>query len=147
MNKNQAGPQGSGDLLMDILQEAGIGRRSVVRVAGRDGLGPVIWLCRKGFEDVGYVRLGAGGPRDAADVLLVLHDPSPAEWQALLDHHHGLKDGGVLILQTHPLRANDGSDPVHGRLEQAGLRVERCVLRQFRELHVARQTGAMRRAA
>src|ERR1035437_9255498 len=104
---------------MAVLRDAGIGRSSVVRVAGRDGLGPLIWLCRRGFEEVGYVRRDAGGPREPADLLLVLHDPPPAELQALLAQHGWLKDGGVLILQTRDLRAPDGPDPVHPVLERA----------------------------
>jgi hypothetical protein len=140
--------EGSGDVLMAVLHDAGIGRSSVVRVAGRDGLGPLIWLCRRGFEDVGYVRLDSGGPREPADVLLVLHDPAPAELQALLAQHGWLKDGGVLILQTRDLRAPDGHDPLHPVLEKAGYRVERCVRRQLRELHVARHGPAgLRQAA
>jgi hypothetical protein len=133
---------------MDVLHDAGIGLDSVVRVAGRDGLAPMIWLCRKGFTDVGYVRLGAGGAREPADLLLVLHDPSPQELNALLARHGGLKEGGVLVLQTQDTRAADGSDPVHPVLEAAGFRVERCVLRHFKELHVARHVPQrMRQAA
>jgi hypothetical protein len=138
MDDSSPRPAGSGDLLMALLHDAGIGLNSVVRVAGRDGLGPLIWLCRRGFEDVGYVRLGAGGPREPADLLLVLHDPPPAELEALLAQHGALKEGGVLILQTREMRAPDGQDAVHPVLEKAGYRVERCVLRHFRELHVAR---------
>src|SRR5271170_5412717 len=134
------------DLLMDVLHDAGIGRSSVVRVAGRDGLAPLIWLCRKGFQDVGYVRPGAGGPREPADLLLVLHDPSPGELATLLAQHGLLKDDGVLILQTREQRAPNGSVPVHGLLEKAGFRVERCVLRQYRELHVARHIPALAKA-
>jgi hypothetical protein len=142
MDDSSLRPTGSGDLLMAVLHDAGIGLNSVVRVAGRDGLGPMIWLCRRGFEDVGYVRLDSGGPREPADLLLVLHDPPLAELEALLAQHGALKEGGVLILQTKDLRDAVGHDPVHPVLEKAGYRVERCVLRQFRELHVARHAHA-----
>jgi hypothetical protein len=142
MVDSSPGAERSGDVLMAVLHEAGIGLNSVVRVAGRDGLGPLIWLCRRGFEDVGYVRLDAGGPREPADLLLVLHDPPPAELRALLEQHGWLKDGGVLILQTRDLRAPGGCDPIHPVLEKAGYRVERCVRRQLRELHVARHAPA-----
>jgi hypothetical protein len=148
MSDFHAGPAGSGDVLMDVLRGAGIGPNSVVRVAGRDGLAPLIWLCRKGFQDVGYVRLGAGGAREAADLLLVLHDPPQSELSAILTRHGWLKEGGVLVLQTRDQRASDGSDPVHPLLEAAGFQIERCLLRHFKELHVARRMpSALRRAA
>jgi hypothetical protein len=134
-----------GDTLMAVLRDAGIGPDSVVRVAGRDGLAPLIWLCRQGFSDVGYVRLGAGGMNEAADLLLILHNPPPEEMQALLRRHGGLKPGGVLVLQT---READGSDRVQSMLDAAGFRVERCLQRHFKVLHVARHIPQrMRQAA
>jgi hypothetical protein len=126
---------------MAVLSDAGIGPQSVVRVAGRDGLAPLIWLCRRGFEDVGYVRLESGGPREEADLLLMLHNPQPDDLARLLSRHAGLKDGGVLILQTRRPPAWE-SDPAHTLLEAAGFRVERCVARQQRQLHIARYVPA-----
>jgi hypothetical protein len=149
MMREMPAANGSGDLLMTVLSQAGIGPDSMIAVAGRDALGPMIWLCRRGFQHVSHVRLAAGGPREPADLLLVLHDPSPPELTTLLSHHGWLKDDGVLILQTRDLRQPDGHDPVHPVLEAAGFRVERCVLRHLRELHVARHVpdGGFKRAA
>jgi hypothetical protein len=128
----------SGQLLFELLQEAGIGSGSVVRVAGRGGLAPLIWLCRRGFADVGYVRPGLGGPREPADVLLVLDSLSLAELDTLV-HEHGLvRQGGVVIVKTPDLHDADGHDLAHDVLERAGFRVERCVPRRCQELHVAR---------
>jgi hypothetical protein len=128
----------SGAVLMSLLREAGVGPRSRVRVAGRDGLAPLIWLCRSGFDDVGYVRLGSGGPREPADVLLALGGLSLGELETLLSEHGLVREGGALIIKTPDLRGADGRDPVHAILERAGFHVEHCVHRQTQELHLAR---------
>ncbi len=128
----------SGAVLMDLLRQAGVGPRSLVRIAGRDGLAPLIWLCRYGFEDVAYVRLGAPAPHVPADLVLALGCMDLAEVGRLLAEPHLLREGGVLVVKTPILGAVDGRDPVHDVLEHAGFHVERCLHRQTRELHVAR---------
>ena len=128
----------SGAVLMDLLRQAGVGPRSLVRIAGRDGLAPLIWLCRYGFEDVAYVRLGAPAPREPADVVLALGCMDLDEVTRLLAEPHLLREGGVLVLKTPILTAQDGRDPVHEVLERAGFSVERCLPRLRQELHVAR---------
>ncbi len=147
MSDVHAGPAGSGDVLMDVLRGVGIGPNSVVRVAGRDGLAPLIWLCRKGFQDEGYTCLGAGCAREAGDLLLVLHDPPRSELPAILTRRGWLKECGVLVPQTRDQRALDGSDPVHPLLEAAGFQIERCLLRHLKELHVARRMPSTLRQA
>ena len=128
----------SGQLLLQLLQDAGVGSDSVVRIAGRGALAPLIWLCRLGFADVGYVRPGVGGPHDPADVLLVLDATGLAELEALVHDHGLLREGGVLIVKTPDLHDAQGHDPAHDVLERAGFHVERCVPRHDKELHVAR---------
>ena len=136
------------NLLTAILQDAGVSTRSAVRVTGKGGLAPLIWLCRHGFDDVAYVHYDGGGPRDPADVLLILANTPPAELEHLLDEHPRLREGGVLIVQTPALRTADGQDPIHLILERAGYRVERCIPHRSREVHIARrQFAADRRHA
>ena len=67
------------DVLSTILDNAGVNAGSAVRVTGKGGLAPLIWLCRRGFDDVAYVHYHGGGPRDPADVLLILQSTPPAE--------------------------------------------------------------------
>jgi hypothetical protein len=135
----------SGAVLMSLLRQAGAGASSRIRVAGRDGLAPLIWLCRSGFEDVGYVRLIAGGPREPADVLLVLGGLGLDELEGLLAQHGLLREGGALILKTPCHAGPDGRDPVHAALDRAGYRLERCVHRHAQELHLARREPAQGR--
>ena len=142
-------PTRSGVILMNILREAGVGPRSVVRVAGHGALAPLIWLCRLGFADVGYVRPGVGGPREPADVLLALDGVALPELERLLGEHGLVREGGVIVVKTPDLRLAGERDPVHDALELAGYHVERCVHRRAQELHVARFEGrpALARAA
>ncbi len=134
-------PTRSGVVLMNILREAGIGPRSVVRVAGHGALAPLIWLCRLGFADVGYIRPGVGGPREPADVLLALDGLTLAELERLIGEHGLVREGGVIVVKTPDLRVAGDRDPVHDALERAGYHVERCVHRHAQELHVARFEG------
>ncbi len=127
------------DPLSKILQDAGVRPDSAVRVTGKDGLAPMIWLCRHGFEDVAYVRQGQCAPQDPGDVLLVLHNTRPDELERLLNDRPPVRKGGLLIVQTPALHTADGHDPVHLILERAGYVVERCVLRRSNEIHVARR--------
>lgn len=139
------------DLLSSVLADAGLSPSSTISVTGKDGLAPLIWLCRHGFEHVTYVRSGQGCPRQAADALLVLRTTPLAELEQILAQPGQLREGGVLIVQTPDLRTPDGDDPIHAVLERAGFRIERCIMRrQNCELHVARRKtdrSAWRRAA
>jgi hypothetical protein len=127
------------DLLSSVLTDAGLDKTSTINVTGKDGLAPLIWLCRHGFDHVAYVRSGPGCPRQAADALLVLHTTPLAELERLLAEPGQLREGGVLIIQTPDLRASDGRDPIHALLRRAGYRIERCIMRRNGELHVARR--------
>lgn len=129
----------SADLLSTILEDAGVNASSAVRVTGKDGLAPLIWLCRHGFDDVAYVHYDGGGPRDPADVLLILQSTPPAELEHLLNERPCLREGGLLIVQTPALKTESGRDPIHLILERAGYVVERCVPRRSNEIHVARR--------
>jgi len=137
------------DVLSTILDNAGVNAGSAVRVTGKGGLAPLIWLCRRGFDDVAYVHYHGGGPRDPADVLLILQSTPPAELEHLLNERPCVREGGVLIVQTPAVKTADGRDPIHLILERAGYLVERCIPHRSNEVHVARRrtTAACRQAA
>jgi hypothetical protein len=122
----------SGALLLALLNQAGAGPGSRVRVIGRDGLAPLIWLCRQGFDDVGYICLAAGGPYEAADVLLALGGLTAHELAALPGQLRLLRDGGSLIVKTTPSGA-----PADALIDGAGLLVVRRVARHGHELRLA----------
>lgn len=128
-----------GDVLSKILEDAGVRADSAVRVTGKDGLAPLVWLCRHGFDDVAYVRPGQGAPRDPGDVLLLLHVASHDELERLLSEKPPVREGGLLIVQTPAPPADSRGDPVHLILERAGYAVERCIPRRSNEVHVARR--------
>jgi hypothetical protein len=137
------------DTLLQILQDAGVNARSAVRVTGKDGLAPLIWLCRHGFDDVAYVRPGDGAPKDPGDVLLMLHSTLPSELETLLNARLPVREGGILVVQTPALPRSGGRDPIHLILENAGYAVERCIARHANEIHIARRrpTTERRKAA
>ena len=132
------------DLLWTLLEEAGVDKRAAVRITGRDGLAPLIWLCRHGFDDVAYVRSEGGGPHETGDVLLVPHSTEPAELERLLAAHALVREGGVVVIRTPKLRSADGRDPIHRLFETAGYTVERCVDQPSGEIHLARRQPAPR---
>jgi hypothetical protein len=95
MNASVPRPDQDRDSLSKILRDAGVRADSAVRVTGKDGLAPLIWLCRHGFENVAYVRQGHGAPRDPGDVLLVLHNTAPDELERLLNDRPAVREGGL----------------------------------------------------
>jgi len=128
------------DILADLLRRAGVDKSSTIRVTGPAGLAALLWFCRHGYEQVGYVR---GGPCPAEDGDLVLA-PQTCDVGALagiLAKGPHPRAGGVLIVQTPiPDSATPaGADPVHELLARCGYNVERCVRGHHRELHVARR--------
>jgi len=58
------------DTLTDLLAQAGVGKDDTIRVTGPAGLAALLWFCRHGYQQVGYVSRGRG-PTDDGDLLLV----------------------------------------------------------------------------
>jgi hypothetical protein len=136
------------DLFVRVLADAGISRKSAIRVAGRSGLVPLIWLCRHGFEDVAYLRQGCDAAHADADVVLMLDNTPQAELETLLHRPLHLREGGVLVVSAACRRARGGADPVRAVLEEAGYQIEHCLPRRDGQLHIARRRcTAMRGAA
>ena len=58
--------------LSQLLIEAGLDAGSAIRVTGPGALPALIWLCRRGYENVGCLQAGARAPADEADALSAL---------------------------------------------------------------------------
>ena len=135
-------PDGRGaslsETLADLLQGAGLGKADTIRITGPAGLAALLWFCRHGYEQVGYVGAGRG-PHEDGDLLLAPQTRSVCQLEQMLRSGPRPRRGGVLIVQT-PLPAQaTGVDPVHDLLSREGYRVERCLHGRHRELHVARR--------
>ena len=135
------------DILTDLLRRAGVDKSSTIRVTGHAGLAALLWFCRHGYDQVGYVR-GGPCPAEDGDLVLARQTQDLASLDAMLRHGPHPRAGGVLIVQT-PLYERAPTDPVHDLLIRAGYRVERCLHGHHRELHVARRrvSPPMRKAA
>jgi len=137
------------DILSDLLQRAGVDKTSTIRVTGPAGLAALLWFCRHGYEQVGYVRAGPS-PADDGDLVLAPQTCDVQALEAILKRGPHPRAGGVLIVQTPiPETADAGApDPVHDLLARSGYRVERCLRGHHRELHVARRRdGVLERKA
>ncbi|TAJ70197.1 MAG: hypothetical protein EPO51_19070 [Phenylobacterium sp.] len=147
----QDGPNGlrTGDPLISLLAQAQVTKTSVIRVTGSSGLSALLWLCRHGFDQVGYVKSGQGCPHEEADALLIAHTCDEPTLRRLLTTGPHVREGGVLVFQSPvPASAIGRKDPIHRLLEDHGYAVERCVHGAHREVHVARRVAhAWRKAA
>jgi len=128
------------DILADLLRRAGVDKSSTIRVTGPAGLAALLWFCRHGYEQVGYVR-GGPCPGDDGDLVLAPQTCDVGALAGILAKGPHPRAGGVLIIQTPiPEDAKPGViDPVHELLARSGYSVERCVRGHHRELHVARR--------
>jgi hypothetical protein len=129
------------DPLISLLETAQVKKSSLIRVTGPSGLSALLWLCRHGFERVGYVKASAGCPHEQADALIVAHTCDYDALKQLLSTGPHVREGGVLILRSPlPIKgAGVRSDPIHRLLEMNGYVVEQCLHGRHRELHVARR--------
>lgn len=135
------------DLLLGFLRGAGLGKASVIRVTGPSALSALLWLCRHGYDQVGYVRADVGAPHEEEpDAILVAHTCGDLELKRALTVARLARPGGVFIFR---LRTQPGSSPlgVEWLLEQHGFAVERRLDGQRRALVVARRVAALQRAA
>jgi hypothetical protein len=128
------------DILTDLLRRAGVDKSSTIRVTGPAGLAALLWFCRHGYDQVGYVRAGPC-PADDGDLVLAPQTCDVGALATILSRGPHPRAGGVLIVQTPiPDAATPGAvDPVHDLLIRNGYRIERCLRGHHRELHVARR--------
>ena len=139
----------SSDPLIAMLERAHVDRSSLILLTGPSGLSALLWLCRHGYERVGYLRPGAGS-HEPADALIVAHTCDDSALERLLSTGPHVREGGVMVFQS-PLPHADAAraDPVHRLLRRHGYAIEQCHHGCRRALHVARRgwRQAFRRAA
>ena len=129
----------SSDPLISLLARAHITKSSVIRVTGSSGLSALLWLCRHGFEQVGYLKPGHG-PHEAPDALIVARTCDEATLAALLQNGPHVREGGALVFQSPlPRVLAFRADPIHRLLRRHGYTVEECHHGHRRELHIARR--------
>jgi hypothetical protein len=139
----------SSDPLISLLERAHVTKSSLIRVTGSSGLSALLWLCRHDYQQVGYLRPGAG-PHEQPDALIVAHTCDEATLRDLLETGPHVREGGALIFQSPlPRVLAFRSDPIHRLLKSHGYEVEECHHGQRRELHVARRqpTVPLKKAA
>ncbi|MDB5459476.1 MAG: hypothetical protein JWO72_1217 [Caulobacteraceae bacterium] len=131
----------SSDPLLSLLEGVRVGKSSLIRVTGPSGLSALLWLCRHGFERVGYVKPGSGGPHEEADALIIAHTCDEPALARLLATGPHVREGGVLFFRSHLPNTDEGLGPdlIHGLLQLHGYVVEKCMHGSHRELHVARR--------
>jgi hypothetical protein len=130
----------SADPLLSLLEDVQVSKSSLIRVTGSSGLSALLWLCRHGFERVGYVKPGAAS-HDEADAVIIAHTCDAPTLAGLLAAGPHVREGGVLIFRS-PLPMTDEElrcDPIHRLLQANGYVVEKCLHGSHRELHVARR--------
>ena len=130
----------SHDPLSYLLEEAGVHKDSVIRVTGPHGLAALLWLCRHGYEQAGYLRPEGLSTMAEAQVLIVSGPLSAEALEALLDHGPRLCDGGLMIVQT-PRTALGDPDAPHRIFRRHNMVVVRRLNRHHRQLCLARRAG------
>jgi hypothetical protein len=131
----------------ELLESVGVSKSSVIRVTGPSSLSALIWFCRHGFEQVGYVRPGEGCLHEEPDAIIVAHTCNELDLKRLLSVGRQVRPGGVFIFQFRS--AADASPlAIDWLLQQAGFTAEQRLERGRRALIVARRrTVALRKAA
>ncbi|HXQ47320.1 MAG TPA: hypothetical protein VN806_11935 [Caulobacteraceae bacterium] len=137
----QAPLAADGGALARTLRQAGVAKGANIRVTGPAGVTAVLWLYRHGYEGASYVHPNWAGARGYADVLLIPHSCEPEELAALLARGHGLRDGGLVIVQAAPDRGEPELDSIPTVLAARGCRVEARIAEHGREVFIARLAG------
>ena len=128
----EADPFASG--LGALLQRAGILKTSVIHVAGEGGLQALLWLCRHGYQEVGWLR--GVGPAEPADAVLAPCAGDAAALNDVLTQAAHLPAGGVLLMRARPTM---GGEATAERLSRSGFSVVACVPGRHRDLFLARR--------
>lgn len=128
--------------LSQLLTEAGLDAASAIRVTGPGALPALIWLCRRGYENVGCLQAGARAPAEETDALLAAHTASGDWLGALLDNGPHVRRGGVVIVQTAP-SGGAAARIFHGH----GFDLVRRLPGAHRDVLVARRSGRQLREA
>lgn len=133
--------------LVTLLDQVGVARSSVIRITGSSALGALLWFCRHGYEQVGYVRPGEGCPHEEPDAILVAHTCNELELKRLLAVARQVRPGGAFIFRCR-LAGPSSLLVIDWLLGQAGFTLDRRIARGARALVVARRRATpMARAA
>ena len=134
--------------LVALLESAGVTKTSVIRVTGPGALPALLWLCRQGYDQVGYIRAGQGSPHeDETDAVLVAHTCGDLELKLFLSMARQVRPGGLFVfrLRTHPGSSRVG---LQWLLKGHGLAVAQRIESGRRALIVARRLDlALQKAA
>ena len=117
-----------------LLQRAGVLKTSVIQVVGEGGLQALLWLCRHGYEQVGFLH--GVGPAEPADVVLA---PCAGDLDALGDalaQAVHLRAGGLMLVRARP---SMGGEATAERLARSGFAIERRLPGAHRDLYLARR--------
>ena len=117
-----------------LLQRAGVSKTSVIQVVGEGGLQALLWLCRHGYEQVGFLH--GVGPAEPADVVLA---PCAGDVDALGDalaQAAHLRAGGLMLVRARP---SMGGEATAERLARNGFAVEQRRSGAHRDLYLARR--------
>ncbi len=147
MTSPSADPPRRAGALAALLEEAGVAKSSLIRVTGPDALPALIWLCRHGYDEVGYIRPDAGCPHESPDALILAHTCEAGELPRFLGVARRVRPGGVFVAQVH-LGPDDDSVQIEDGLRAAGFAIEQGFGGGRRAVIVARRNAAqLRRAA
>ena len=127
-------PFGSG--LGALLQRAGVLKTSVIQVVGEGGLQALLWLCRHGYEQVGFLH--GVGPAEPAEVVLAPCAGDAASLDDALAQAAHLPAGGLMLVRARP---SIGGEPTAERLRRSGFSIERRLPGRHRDLFLARRCG------
>ena len=134
--------------LVRSLDEAGLGRRSLIYVTGPASLPALLWLCRQGYERAQQVH--PQSPRcglEPADALLIPHLSQVGDLPALLPVAGLVREGGMLVVRAG-LPA-DAAEAVAAFATPFGYDLQPHFIDRGRVVYIARRAGvaAQRRAA
>jgi hypothetical protein len=116
--------------LCALLKSAGVLKTSVIRVVGGGGMHALLWLCRHGYEQVGFMH--GFSPAEPADVVFAPDAGRPEVLDEILTQASHLSPGGLVVLRTRCGAASD-------LLSQRGFRIERRLRGRHRDVYVARR--------
>ena len=119
-----------------FLAGLGIGRTSAIHLIGRQALGPLLWLCRHGFDEVTALT-GDCMPSEPADLLVSLDTQGTAAFDRLASDMPHVKPGGLIIVRT--CRRRRDRERAKRLLGREGFRIERRLHQGRREVYVARR--------
>lgn len=130
--------------LFQLLETAGVGPHSAIRVTGSGALSALLWLHRRGYVDVGCLKAGHRAHGEEVDALLAAHTATGDWLNDLLDRGPHVRQGGVIIVQTPPA---DGALVAARAFHQHGFEVVRRLPGSHRDVLIARRTLELLQAA